>query len=58
MAHVEVDFPIGRRDEFERAIVDIIAGERPRIDELDRGLVGSASPVVLHPKSRYSWLGR
>src|ERR1022692_227288 len=40
MAHVEADIPISHRDEFERAIVDIIAGERPRMDELDRGLAG------------------
>jgi hypothetical protein len=29
MFHVEADIPVGRRDEFERAIVEIIAGERP-----------------------------
>lgn len=34
--HVEADIPISQRDEFERAIVDIIAGERPRMDALDR----------------------
>lgn len=28
--HVEADIPISQRDEFERAIVEIIAGERPR----------------------------
>lgn len=34
--HVEAEIPISQRDEFERAIVDIIAGERPRMDTLDR----------------------
>jgi hypothetical protein len=38
MAHVMADIPISERDEFERAIVDIIAGERPRMDALDRDL--------------------
>jgi hypothetical protein len=33
---VEAEIPISQRDEFERAIVDIIAGERPRMDTLDR----------------------
>lgn len=36
--HVEADIPVSQRDEFERAIVDIIAGERPRMDALDRDL--------------------
>ena len=36
--HVETDIPISQRDEFERAIVDIVAGERPRMDALDRDL--------------------
>ena len=36
--HVEADIPISQRDEFERAIVDIIAGGRPRMDALDRDL--------------------
>jgi hypothetical protein len=34
--HVEADVPINQRDEFERAIADIVAGERPRTDALDR----------------------
>ena len=34
--HVEVEIPVSQRDEFERAMVDIIAGERPRMDTLDR----------------------
>lgn len=29
---------MSQRDEFERAIVDIIAGERPRMDTMDRDL--------------------
>ena len=36
--HVEVDIPISQRDEFERAIVEIVAGERPRMNALDRDL--------------------
>jgi hypothetical protein len=36
--HVEADIPISQRDEFERAIVDIIAGGRSRMDALDRDL--------------------
>jgi len=36
--HVEADIPISQRDEFERAIVDIVAGQRPRMDALDRDL--------------------
>jgi hypothetical protein len=36
--HVEADTPISQRDEFERALVDIIAGERPRMDALDRDI--------------------
>jgi hypothetical protein len=36
--HVEADIPISQRDEFERAVMEIIAGERPRMDALDRDL--------------------
>jgi hypothetical protein len=36
--HVEADIPVSQRDEFERAIVDIVAGARPRMDALDRDL--------------------
>lgn len=36
--HVEADIPVSQRDEFEQAIVDIIAGERPRMYALDRDL--------------------
>ncbi len=35
---VEADIPISQRDEFERAIVDIIAGECPRMDALVQDL--------------------
>jgi hypothetical protein len=34
--HVEADIPVSQRDEFERALVDIIDGERPRMDALVR----------------------
>jgi hypothetical protein len=30
--HVGAEIPISQRDEFERAVVDIVAGERPRMD--------------------------
>jgi hypothetical protein len=36
--HVEADIPISHRDEFERAIVDVIAGGRPRMGALDGDL--------------------
>lgn len=36
--HVEADIPISQRDEFERAMVEIIAGGRPRMDALDRDI--------------------
>jgi hypothetical protein len=39
-ARVEVEIPISKRDEFERAVVGIIAGERPRVDALDRDVAG------------------
>jgi hypothetical protein len=35
---VEAEIPVSQRDEFERAIIDIVAGERPRMDALDRDL--------------------
>jgi hypothetical protein len=37
---VEAEIPVSQRDEFERAIIDIVAGERPRMDALDRDLAG------------------
>ena len=33
---VEAEIPVSQRDEFERAVVEIITGERPRMDALDR----------------------
>ena len=33
--HVEADIPVSQLDEFERAVADITAGERPRMDALD-----------------------
>jgi len=36
--HVEADIPISQRDEFERVMVDIVAGKRPRMDALDRDI--------------------
>jgi hypothetical protein len=34
--HVEAEIPISQRDEFERAMVEIVAGERTRMDALVR----------------------
>jgi len=34
--HVEADVPASQLDEFERAVVEIVAGERPRMDALER----------------------
>jgi hypothetical protein len=34
--HVEAEIPISQRDEFDRAMMEIVAGERPRMDALDR----------------------
>jgi hypothetical protein len=39
-ARVEVEIPISQRDEFERAIAEIAAGERPRMDDIDRDVAG------------------
>ena len=38
---VEAEIPVSQRDEFERAIIDIVAGERPRMDTLDRDLAAN-----------------
>jgi hypothetical protein len=35
---VEADIPVSQRDEFERAMIEIVAGERSRMDALDREL--------------------
>jgi hypothetical protein len=34
--HVEAEIPISQRDEFDRAMVEIVAGERPRMDAMVR----------------------
>jgi hypothetical protein len=34
--HVEADIPASQLDEFERALVEIVAGERPRMEALVR----------------------
>ncbi len=36
--HVEADIPISERDEFDRAMIEIVAGARPRMEALDRDL--------------------
>ena len=36
MVHVEADIPVSQRDEFDRAMIGIIAGERPRMEALER----------------------
>jgi hypothetical protein len=36
--HVEADIPVSQRGEFDQAMVEIVAGERPRMDALDRDL--------------------
>ena len=36
--HVEADIPVSQRDEFDRAMIEIVAGGRPRMDALDRDL--------------------
>ena len=33
---MEATIPASQRDEFERAMIEIVAGERPRMDALDR----------------------
>ncbi|MGO9719486.1 MAG: hypothetical protein ACLP0B_05115 [Steroidobacteraceae bacterium] len=44
--HVEAEIPVSQRDEFERAIVDIVAGERPRMDALDRDLAAIKTRAI------------
>ena len=36
--HVEADIPVSQRDQFDRAVIEIVAGKRPRMDALDRDL--------------------
>src|ERR1039457_3349312 len=38
MIHVEAQIPLSQRDEFNRAILEITAGARPRMDALERDL--------------------
>ncbi len=38
---VEADISISQRDEFDQAVINIIAGERLWMDELDRDVTGS-----------------
>ena len=35
---MEIEIPVSQRDELERAMVEIVAGERTRMDALDRDL--------------------
>lgn len=58
--HVEADIPVSQRDELERAIVDVIAGERPRMDTLDRYEVAitrralaALKVIARHPLASY-----
>jgi hypothetical protein len=48
---VEAEIPVSQRDEFERAIIDIVAGERPRMDALDRDLAAIEKAINDHPTS-------
>jgi hypothetical protein len=34
--HVEVDIPVSQRDEFDQAMISILADERPRMEALDQ----------------------
>jgi hypothetical protein len=34
--HVEADIPISQRDEFDQAMISILAGERPRMEALEQ----------------------
>ena len=45
--HVEVEIPISQRDEFERAMIQIAAGDRPRMDALDRDLAAITSRAMV-----------
>jgi hypothetical protein len=44
--HVEAEIPISQRYEFERAIVEMIAGERSRMDALDRDLAATKTRAM------------
>jgi hypothetical protein len=47
MIHVEADIPLNQRDEFDRAILEITAGARPRMDALERDLTAIKSRALL-----------
>jgi len=47
MIHVEADIPLTQRDEFNRAISEINAGARPRMDALERDLAAIRSRALL-----------
>lgn len=36
IVHVEADIPASQRDEFDRVMISTVAGERPRIEALER----------------------
>lgn len=44
--HVEAGIPISQRDEFDRAMIEIVAGKRPRMHALDRDLAGIKTRAV------------
>jgi hypothetical protein len=57
---VEAEIPISQRDEFDRAMIEIVAGERPRMDALDhdeasiqtramQALQAIESTIIAHP---------
>ena len=46
MIHVEAQIPLGQRDEFNRAILEITAGARPRMDALERDLAAIKSRAL------------
>jgi hypothetical protein len=43
---VEAEIPISQRDEFDRAMVEILAGERPRMVALDRDEASIQSQAI------------
>lgn len=59
MVHVEADIPVSQRDEFERAIIGIVAGERPHMEALERDenaiekrANGSKTTILIRPNRR------
>ena len=44
--HVEAEIPVSQRDEFDRAMIEIIAGERPRMDAMDRDLAAIKTRAI------------